>query len=111
MRTRHALNLQTDLEALKWIQAPCVLQVGACIVSKDNVILGIGYNGFPRGCSDHQLPWAKRSEEGTPLRTKSPYVVHAEANAILNKNISSVAGAVSAHIPSFHDRPVSKVCS
>jgi hypothetical protein len=20
---------------------------------------GIGYNGFPRGCSDDKLPWAK----------------------------------------------------
>lgn len=23
--------------------------------------LGIGYNGFPRGCSDDKLPWAKVS--------------------------------------------------
>ncbi len=27
-------------------------QVGACIVDADNRILSIGYNGFPRGCSD-----------------------------------------------------------
>ena len=25
-------------------------QVGACIVNEDNRIVGIGYNGFPRGC-------------------------------------------------------------
>ncbi|MBQ2004587.1 MAG: cytidine deaminase, partial [Peptococcaceae bacterium] len=25
-------------------------QVGACIVSNDNKILSIGYNGFPNGC-------------------------------------------------------------
>ena len=25
-------------------------QVGACIVSSDNKILSMGYNGFPRGC-------------------------------------------------------------
>lgn len=22
-------------------------------------VIGIGYNGFPRGCPDDQLPWAK----------------------------------------------------
>ena len=27
-------------------------QVGACIVSQDNKILSMGYNGFPNGCSD-----------------------------------------------------------
>ena len=27
-------------------------QVGACIVSAQNKIVGIGYNGFPIGCSD-----------------------------------------------------------
>ena len=25
-------------------------QVGACIVSQDNKILSMGYNGFPKGC-------------------------------------------------------------
>ncbi|MCU0373449.1 MAG: dCMP deaminase family protein [Ignavibacteria bacterium] len=56
-------------------------QVGACIVDRDNKIVGIGYNGFPIGCSDDNLPWAR---EGTANETKYPYVVHAEANAILN---------------------------
>ena len=27
-------------------------QVGACIVNNDNKIVGIGYNGFPRGCDE-----------------------------------------------------------
>ena len=31
-------------------------QVGACIVSEDNKILSMGYNGFPRGCSDDEFP-------------------------------------------------------
>jgi deoxycytidylate deaminase len=68
-------------------------QVGACIVDCNNVICGIGYNGFPRGCPDSKLPWAKRSRNGNPLETKYPYVCHAEMNAILNKNGASVAGA------------------
>ena len=57
-------------------------QVGACIVNQYNKIVGIGYNGFPIGCDDDSLPWAKTSD--SPNETKYPYVVHAEANAILN---------------------------
>lgn len=56
-------------------------QVGACIVSNDNKILSIGYNGFPIGCSDDELSWER---EGNFQDTKYPYVCHAELNAILN---------------------------
>ena len=57
-------------------------QVGACIVDKNNKIVGIGYNGFPIGCSDDELPWEGNAEKEND--SKYPYVVHAEANAILN---------------------------
>ncbi|XP_041996362.1 deoxycytidylate deaminase isoform X2 [Salvia splendens] len=67
-------------------------QVGACLVSEKGIILGIGYNGFPRGCSDDKLPWSKKSKSGDPLETKYPYVCHAEVNAILNRNHASAAG-------------------
>ncbi|KAG6522927.1 hypothetical protein ZIOFF_020083 [Zingiber officinale] len=67
-------------------------QVGACLVSQDDIILGIGYNGFPRRCSDDKLPWAKKSKTGDPLETKYLYVVHAEVNAILNTNHASAEG-------------------
>jgi len=56
-------------------------QVGACIVSEDNIIISTGYNGMPKGCSDDVFPWEREGEE-----TKYPYVVHAELNAILNAN-------------------------
>lgn len=56
-------------------------QVGACIVNSDRRIVGVGYNGFPTGCSDDELPWGR---EGNWLETKYPYVCHAELNAILN---------------------------
>ena len=36
-------------------------QVGACIVSKDNKILSMGYNGFPMGCSDDEFPGPERA--------------------------------------------------
>ena len=55
-------------------------QVGACIVSNDNKILSMGYNGFPIGCSDDVFPWDKYGEEED---TKYPYVTHSELNAIL----------------------------
>ncbi len=56
-------------------------QVGACIVSSDNRILSIGYNGTPNGYKDEEFPW---NREGNPLDTKYMYVCHAELNAILN---------------------------
>ena len=77
----------------------CSFQVGATIVSQDQIILGIGYNGFPRGCKDEELPWAKKSHNGDPMECKYPYVVHAEMNAILNKNTASLTGAVSPLVP------------
>ena len=56
-------------------------QVGACIVSKNNRILAIGYNGTPNGFEDKFFPWAR---EGENLKTKYPFVCHAEMNAISN---------------------------
>lgn len=62
-------------------------QVGACIVSSNNRVLSVGYNGFAFGCSDDEYPWDR---EGDFLDTKYPYVVHAELNAILNnRGVSS----------------------
>ena len=57
-------------------------QVGACIVSEDNKILSMGYNGFPKGCSDDEFPWDKMDED--PYNRKYFYVTHSELNAILN---------------------------
>lgn len=56
-------------------------KVGAVIVDDNHHIVGMGYNGFPVGCSDQEYPW---SREGEYCDTKYPYVVHAELNAILN---------------------------
>jgi len=65
-------------------------QVGACIVNNNLRIVGIGYNGFPIGCSDDALPWGKVGEWEN---TKYPFVCHAEMNAILNKNQADIQGA------------------
>lgn len=63
-------------------------QVGACIVSQDNIIISTGYNGMPKGCSDDEFPWTREGEE-----TKYPFVVHAELNAILNANGRDLRGS------------------
>jgi len=65
-------------------------QVGACIVSEDNKILSMGYNGFPIGCSDDEFPWSRK---GDPEDTKYLYVTHSELNAILNYRGGSLEGA------------------
>ena len=41
-------------------------QVGACIVSKENKILSLGYNGMPIGCLDDEMPWAARASRWRP---------------------------------------------
>lgn len=56
-------------------------QVGACIVNANNRIVSVGYNGFPRGCSDDVFPWTKGDDVND---SKYLYVTHAELNAILN---------------------------
>jgi len=66
-------------------------QVGSCIVSEDNKILSMGYNGFPRGCSDEEFPWDRDGDD--ELSTKYPYVTHSELNAILNYRGTSLEGA------------------
>ena len=66
-------------------------QVGACIVSNDNKILSMGYNGFPNGCSDDDFPWNRDGDD--PLQNKYFYAAHSELNAILNYRGGSLEGA------------------
>lgn len=66
-------------------------QVGACIVSPENKILSMGYNGMPMGCSDDEYPWEREGEN--ELEKKYVYTVHSELNAILNYRGGSLEGA------------------
>lgn len=74
-------------------------QVGACIVDKNNKIISVGYNGFPSGCSDDLFPWCKNEEKDED--NKYAYVIHAEMNAILNKNLLSLDNCIiyTTHFP------------
>jgi dCMP deaminase len=49
---------------------------GCVITDKQNRILGVGYNGFPRGLKDEQLPLTRPD--------KYFWMVHSEKNALSN---------------------------
>lgn len=62
-------------------------QVGAVIVDpKNNHIVSIGYNGLPYGTDDNEYYWNDEN--------KHQYVVHAEANAILNATTENLEGDI-----------------
>lgn len=68
-----------------WSKDPST-KVGAVIVKPDKTIVSVGYNGFPRGVDDDPSRYDNRD-------MKYKFVVHAEANAILNAN-SPVKGCI-----------------
>ena len=59
----------------EWSKDPST-KVGAVIVRPDKTVAAVGYNGFPRGCSDAELFYRDRED-------KLARTVHAELNAIL----------------------------
>lgn len=61
-----------------WSKDPST-KVGAVIVDNTRRIVGLGYNGFPRGVSDNPDRYEHKA-------TKYKMIVHSEANAILNAN-------------------------
>ncbi len=67
-------------------------QGGAGIADTHHRILSVGYNGTPAGLDDDEFPW---ESTGDPLTDKHNYVIHAEANAILNYrgSLKDMAGA------------------
>ena len=65
-------------------------QTGSVVVDENNVVLGMGYNGFPRNIAQDELPWGKEQDDW--VYTKYPYSVHSERNAIYNANKSVKGG-------------------
>lgn len=64
-----------------------VTQVGAVIINKNKRVIGLGYNGFiDIPDNDKLFPWTKNSNNYEEI--KYSYVIHAEANAILNSTSS-----------------------
>jgi len=62
-------------------------KVGCVLVGKDNQVLSIGYNGFPRGVMGDDDPNGPRWERPT----KYEYIEHAERNAIFNAARSGIS--------------------
>lgn len=62
-------------------------KVGACIASKENRIVGCGYNGVPHGLNASDFPTSRDVEHLSYECTKYPYLVHAEANALCNSTV------------------------
>lgn len=58
-----------------WSKDPST-KVGSVIVAPNRTVLGLGYNGFPRGVGDYANRYDDRPQ-------KYKFVVHAEPNAIL----------------------------
>lgn len=58
-------------------------QAGAVVANRENVVVGLGYNGFPRGVDNGSFPWERT---GGFTETKYAYVCHSEENAIYNAN-------------------------
>ena len=59
-----------------WSRDPST-KVGSVITNSNNKVLGLGYNGFPRGVDDSEELYLNKE-------IKYSRVVHAEVNAILN---------------------------
>ncbi len=64
-----------------WSKDPST-KCGAVVVNGRRIVLGLGYNGFPRNMKDNEELYQDRE-------TKLSRVIHAEMNAILNSSSST----------------------
>ena len=72
-------------------------KVGAVIVSPDNKVISIGYNGMPRQIDEEKLSWNR----GEGLDSKYLYVCHAEFNAILNTQMGGTLKGATLYVTLF----------
>ena len=78
-------------------------KVGAIIVNDNHLVVGMGYNGFPRGVEDSEERLNDREQ-------KYAMVVHAEANAVLMAG-HKCRGATLYVYPSFVLPPICNECA
>lgn len=84
--------LQMALLVSGWSKDPST-KVGAVIADDKYRIVGLGYNGFPRGISDDPELYANRE-------LKYERVIHGEINALMNAN-KPVDGCTLYEVPFF----------
>lgn len=70
--------MKLAIHVAEWSKDPST-KVGAVIVDGERRVVGMGYNGFPRGVNDDPSRYSVKA-------VKYRLVVHSEANAILNAN-------------------------
>ncbi len=66
---------------------------GAVLCDKQHRILGVGYNGFPRGCDDSKLPVTRPD--------KYDVFLHAEENCLLNSQNLLLQSGTTMYITGF----------
>ena len=76
----HERFMKLAQHVASWSKDPST-KIGAVIVNPSRIVVGMGFNGFPRGVSDDVERYNNR-----PL--KYQIVQHAEANAIFNASAS-----------------------
>jgi dCMP deaminase len=94
--------LELAKEISSWSKDPST-QVGAVIVNDKRLVVGMGYNGFPRGVNDSSDRYMQRE-------LKYKLVVHAEANAILAAGKEATGGVLYVY-PSFVLPPICNECA
>jgi len=85
-----------------WSKDPST-QVGAVLVNDLKQVVGLGYNGFPRGVED-------TDERLNDRELKYPMVVHAEVNAIVQAGHESRGSTLYVY-PSFMLPPICADCA
>lgn len=57
-------------------------QIGSCVVSSSNKLIGCGYNGPPRKIQDDSFSWERPSKNNPNSLSKYDLITHAEINAM-----------------------------
>ena len=85
-----------DIAAAVGRRATCLRRKYGAVIVKDNVIVGTGYNGAPRGeanCIDTGVCERERLKVPKGERYELCVAVHAEQNAIINSDPERMIGA------------------
>lgn len=66
-------------------------KVGSVLVDRLNRVVGTGYNGLPTGIDESLFPTARIGKNISEV--KYAYVIHSEANCILNSTVYDISGS------------------
>lgn len=94
--------LQLAKQVSTWSKDPST-QVGVVLVNELKQVVGLGYNGFPRGVNDTKERYDNRD-------LKYPMVVHAEVNSIIQAG-EKARGCTLYIYPSFMLPPICSTCA